>query len=83
MMIYKSLLARLSWVVFLSCSAYLATAQSAAAGKDLFRNLCGSCHNKNMVQDMTGPALGGVQERWAEYPQEDLLQLDQEFHCAD
>ena len=25
-----------------------------------------------MVQDMTGPALGGVQERWAEYPQEDL-----------
>ncbi|NND07081.1 MAG: c-type cytochrome [Saprospiraceae bacterium] len=71
-MIYKSLLARLSWVVFLSCSTYLAIAQSAAAGKDLFRNQCGSCHNKNMVQDMTGPALGGVQERWAEYPEEDL-----------
>lgn len=25
-----------------------------------------------MVQDMTGPALGGTQERWAEYPEEDL-----------
>ena len=73
MMIYKSLLSRLSWVVFLMLPAYLATAQSSAdAGKDLFRNLCASCHNRNMVQDMTGPALGGVQERWADYPEEDL-----------
>lgn len=41
-------------------------------GKTLFRNNCAQCHNKNMVDDMTGPALGGVEERWAEYPQEDL-----------
>ncbi len=33
---------------------------------------CGSCHNKNMKDDMTAPALGGVTERWAAYPREDL-----------
>jgi len=44
----------------------------ADAGKTLFRNNCGTCHNKNMVAAMTGPALGGVQERWSDYPIEDL-----------
>jgi len=33
-------------------------------GKKTFRNYCGSCHNKTMVTDMTGPALAGAQERW-------------------
>lgn len=33
-------------------------------GKDLFRNNCASCHNKNMKSKMTGPALGAVEERW-------------------
>lgn len=42
------------------------------AGKDLFRTNCASCHNRNMADDMTGPALGGVQERWADFPMEDL-----------
>ena len=52
---------------------FIATAQpSADAGKTIFRNQCASCHNKNMVQALTGPALGGVQERWAEYPESDL-----------
>jgi len=41
-------------------------------GKTLFRNYCASCHNKNMKDDLTGPALGGVEERWADYPREDL-----------
>ena len=41
-------------------------------GKTLFRNNCASCHNKNMRDDMTGPALGGVRERWAAYPKKDL-----------
>ncbi len=41
-------------------------------GKTLFRNYCASCHNKNMKDDLTGPALGGVEERWADYPPEDL-----------
>ncbi len=34
-------------------------------GKKLFRKNCASCHRRNMVDDMTGPALRGVTERWA------------------
>ena len=43
-----------------------------AAGKKLFRNKCASCHADNMRDDLTGPALGGVRERWADYPAGDL-----------
>lgn len=46
----------------------------ALKGKDLFKNNCASCHNRNMHADLTGPALGGVRERWAAYPQTDLYQ---------
>ena len=42
------------------------------AGKALFKANCASCHAKNMKSKATGPALGGVEERWADYPQEDL-----------
>jgi len=46
---------------------------SIAEGKTLFKNNCGSCHNKNMKGKATGPALGGAVERWtADYPIEDL-----------
>lgn len=38
-------------------------------GEKLFLNNCASCHNKNMKDDMTGPALGGVQERWEDQPE--------------
>nr|MBS0037676.1 c-type cytochrome [Saprospiraceae bacterium] len=41
-------------------------------GRDLFRANCAACHNRNMVDDLTGPALGGVQERWSAYPMDDL-----------
>ncbi len=34
------------------------------AGKALFKANCASCHNKNMKDDLTGPALGLVRERW-------------------
>lgn len=44
----------------------------AAAGKELFIANCAACHNKNMVDDLTGPALGGVEERWADFPRKDL-----------
>jgi len=37
---------------------------SPEAGKTIFKNYCASCHAKNMVSKLTGPALGGVQERW-------------------
>ncbi|TXF89071.1 cytochrome c [Neolewinella aurantiaca] len=52
-------------------------AQQASAAYTIGRrvwnaNACGSCHNKNMKDDMTGPALRGVTERWADYPEQDL-----------
>lgn len=34
-------------------------------GKKLFKQNCAACHNKNMRDDMTGPALKGTTERWA------------------
>lgn len=44
-----------------------------AAGKKVWNsNGCGACHNKSMATDATGPALGGVTERWADYPRTDL-----------
>lgn len=43
---------------------------SAQDGKALFNANCASCHK--MDQDLTGPALMGVQDRW---PSEDLLKL--------
>lgn len=59
-------------------AAGVATAQDAAPaadlaeGETLFKNNCAACHNKNMKDNLTGPALGGTQERWAAYPREDL-----------
>ena len=44
----------------------------AAEGAVIFRAQCASCHHKNMRDNLTGPALGGVRERWAAYPAEDL-----------
>lgn len=41
-------------------------------GKALFKTKCASCHNRNMRDDLVGPALGGAEDRWADYPQEDL-----------
>lgn len=41
-------------------------------GKKLFKINCGSCHNRNMKSDMTGPALNGVRERWSNFPITDL-----------
>ncbi len=45
---------------------------SVDAGKTTFRNYCASCHSKDMVTKSTGPALAGAQERWGDYPLEDL-----------
>lgn len=43
-----------------------------AEGKSLFKANCASCHAKDMKSKLTGPALGGVEERWAEYDKQDL-----------
>lgn len=42
------------------------------AGKTVFTSLCASCHNRNMKDPLTGPALGDVQARWADFPEADL-----------
>lgn len=41
-------------------------------GHDLFIANCASCHNKNMKDDLTGPALGDVAEHWGKYLRKDL-----------
>lgn len=46
--------------------------ESQLRGKTLFKQNCATCHNRNMVDDMTGPALAGVTQRWAAYDQADL-----------
>lgn len=45
----------------------------AAAGKILFKQNCASCHNRNMVDPLVGPALKGSEDRWAEYGEEALI----------
>ncbi len=43
-----------------------------AAGKALFAANCAACHNRNMRDELTGPALGEVEKNWAAYPRQDL-----------
>ena len=44
-----------------------------ALGKDIWKTVgCGQCHAANMKDNLTGPALGGVQARWAGEPREHL-----------
>jgi mono/diheme cytochrome c family protein len=50
--------------VFLSSTGLRAA--DIAAGKALFSNNCGSCHAKDMKSKLTGPALGGAEERWGD-----------------
>jgi mono/diheme cytochrome c family protein len=73
-MIYRPLISRTLFVLALLAGTLTLSAQEANldAGKTLFTQNCAACHNRNMKDDLTGPALGGVQERWADYPQEDL-----------
>ncbi|MEM9886561.1 MAG: cytochrome c3 family protein [Bacteroidota bacterium] len=59
-------------VLLLSLNASTAQEGDIASGEALFGAQCATCHAKNMKTNATGPALGGVQERWADYPEEDL-----------
>ena len=73
-MIFRHHLSK-TFLLLIACltSAMMLSAQpDIAEGKELFRANCGQCHNKNMKAASTGPALGGVEERWADYPREDL-----------
>lgn len=78
-MIYKPLISRTFLLLAFLAGAITLTAQEEAAapadldaGKTLFIGQCGTCHARNMIDDLTGPALGGIQERWSEFPEEDL-----------
>jgi len=46
-------------------------------GKSLFLEKCASCHNIDMVSDMTGPALYGAVDRWKN--RADLYQWVQDY----
>ncbi|HZV71777.1 MAG TPA: c-type cytochrome [Saprospiraceae bacterium] len=63
------LLLAFSWIFIVGRSYAEPTLE---VGKALFQNQCRTCHNPNMKDDMTGPALAGFEERWADYPREDL-----------
>ncbi len=73
-MIYKRLNYSILVLLFtFSLSALFAQDQAAIeSGKTLFKNNCASCHNKNMKDKLTGPALAGVEERWSAFPPADL-----------
>ena len=57
---------RLLPIILFAFMSVQSFAADAALGKALFINNCASCHNKNMKEKLTGPALGGVEGRWAE-----------------
>jgi cytochrome c2 len=73
-MIFRIVLSRILPALILLAFSFSTQAQEGdvEAGKTLFRNLCASCHNRDMKSDLTGPALGGSEERWAAFPKEDL-----------
>lgn len=58
--------------ILLLASVAAQAAPTIEEGKNLFIANCAACHNKNMKDDLTGPALAGVEERWAAYPRADL-----------
>ena len=65
LMIYKSLKLCVLFLFFSLIQISPISAEAdLAGGKALFKAKCATCHNKNMKDDLTGPALGGVQERW-------------------
>jgi cytochrome c2 len=68
------LLKRICWVfsIVLLASLTAHAAPTVEEGKNLFIANCAACHNKNMKDNLTGPALAGVEERWAAYPRADL-----------
>lgn len=58
--------------IFLLITSLSAQSGNPDKGKDLFKANCAACHNKNMKDKMTGPALGTVLADWSAYPPKDL-----------
>lgn len=62
----------LTFLLIFTGNVWLSAEPNIEQGKTIFKNLCASCHNKNMRDNLTGPALGGTEDRWAAFPREDL-----------
>ena len=63
-MISKSLDFKFLVLLFSFISVFHIGASANSEGKALFKQYCAQCHNKNMKDDLTGPALGEVEVRW-------------------
>ena len=73
-MTYKSLMHRLLLFGALLLAGWTINAQGDPdAGKTLFRANCNACHAADMKSNLTGPALGGSTERWADYGGDEAL----------
>ena len=72
-MTHKLLISRILLLAFLLFGGLLYGQEAdLGEGETLFKNYCASCHNKNMKDNLTGPALGPAEANWADYPREDL-----------
>jgi mono/diheme cytochrome c family protein len=72
-MLHKRLTIKMLFLAILLLAGSQAFAEPTIdEGKALFKANCGSCHAKDMVSKSTGPALAGMEDRWADYPREDL-----------
>jgi len=68
----RKILSAVIFGVLLLASTLMYAQPTVESGKTLFRNYCATCHAKDMKTDLTGPALSGTEDRWADYPREDL-----------
>lgn len=66
-MIYRNLIRCFSVALLIALFWNRANAQDPKKGEQLFLANCASCHKADMKGDMTGPALGGAQERWSAF----------------
>lgn len=72
-MTHKSLTHRFLLLLGFVLGSFGLFGQDLEAGKTIFRNNCASCHAGDMRTDLTGPALGGAPERWADHGGEEAL----------
>lgn len=70
---YKFWNHRMLLVFVLALSSFSLIGQDLDAGKKVFRANCAACHAGDMKTKLTGPALGGSQERWADYGGDEAL----------
>lgn len=67
-MIYQRLLSFCAITLLIAMLPNWSMAADADNGKTLFLEKCASCHNIDMVSDMTGPALYEAEDRWKKFP---------------